>query len=823
MVRDIRYTPTEVTDWATSLGKEFEKERRNRAIWDQQRTARDKQAEAADPGVTTLKVLESAIEFSGTAGKVVRDTKEKMRREGREKEAAEMTAAGVSEEDYQYYKKNRDNIFKEDNTLEKLLRDKFDPEGTGQADAKIKYLLGLGGRQQIRADSVANMRAVESLSQLYNKKYNSDTGLYDQKVGTSLAEEVAAGTITQAEALAKLKARTFGDTQTGLASSAFVLKDIVNPGFEKFRKTLEGSQTKEANKAAKDATTAFNLDEATLAAWTDNPKIIQEQWASNLAATGGDKVKARELMQATLSTLATKVSPTVLAKVLAYKTPEGEEPFHKGMPNKSFGEQIFANDPSAVNTLLKANRKAYGKYLKENREAEVTFIRENTIAEAGKILDENPNDLVGFKARIDQGRSRLRAMGESTEKLDRMAEWTATPAGIENDLKNIKELELNGKYSEALTYIKKSGNPLLNGLVDRLTKQQVARSGDNYKSKRRSAQTLVAQLVTLNSEQKDIDGRPDVAAVQSDLTRYFDKELTKLIDLGTPADEAIDRASQLTTKYWVDNGGGQKTSQGATGKFVYNDQGGIKIKGRANKGGFDNFVTFKKVENEFNVGVDDLRRFNMELKDVFGTNPDIDTLDDVLTKPNTVLTREDIKLVAMTGKFTPEVLWKARRLGIEPWALFNTQTAALMKSENPLDKDFVKENKIAKMNLDNRIKVGEDIHQYLHDYNSVGSHTLSAVMKKRENLSPNQLQRMAVFKDPTNIEIKGALWPELKGTANEGLLKTRSLFNRDKYNKKRGNEWLGRTDERGTSNYDRILDLNMDIRGDFNDPQNTYS
>ena len=169
-------------------------------------------------------------------------------------------------------------------------------------------------------------------------------------------------------------------------------------------------------------------------------------------------------------------------------------------------------------------------------------------------------------------------MGESTDKLDRMAEWTATPAGIENDLKNIQELELNGKYSEALTYIKKSGNPLLNGLVDRLTKQQVARSGDNYKSKRKSAQTLVAQLVTLNPDQKDIDGRPDVAAVQSDLTRHFDKELTKLIDLGTPADEAIDRASELTTKYWVDNGGGQKTSKGATGKFAYNDQGGIKIR-----------------------------------------------------------------------------------------------------------------------------------------------------------------------------------------------------------------------------------------------------
>jgi len=786
MVREIRYTPTEVTDWASSLGKEFEKERRNRAIWDQQRTARDKQAEAADPGVTTLKVLESAVEFSGTAGKAVREIKAHNQRVGREQQAAEMTEAGVSDEDYQYYKKNRTNVFDEDNTLEKLLRDKFDPKGTGQADAKIKYLLGLGGRQQIRADSVANMRAVESLSQLYNKKYNNKTGLYDEKVGTSLAEEVDSGTISQADALKKLKARTFGDTDTGLASSAFVLKDIVNPGFEKFRKTLDVSATSKANKAAKDATTAFNLDEATLAAWTDNPVIIQEQWASNLAATGGDKVKARELMQGTLATLATKVSPTVLAKVLAYKTPEGEEPFHKGMPNKSFGEQIFANDPKGIKALLDSNKVAYTKYLKEEREREINFTRESTISEAGKILEEDPNDLVGFKSRIDLGRTRLRAMGESTEKLDRMAEWTATPAGIENDLKNIKELELNGKYSEALTYIKKSGNPLLNGLVDRLTKQQVARSGDNYKSKRRSAQTLLAQVVTLDPNQKDIDGRPDVAAVQSDLTRYFDKELTKLIDLGTPADEAIDRASALTTKYWLDNGGGQKTSQKATGKFVYNDQGGIKIKGRANKGGFDNFVTFKKVENEFNVGVDDLRRFNMELKDTFTNNPELKSLDALLTKPNTVLTREDIKLVGMTGKFTPEVLWKARRLGVEPWALFNTQTAALMNSKDPLDKDFVKNNNIANMNLDNRIRIGEDIHKYLHEYNSVGSNTLSAVMKKRENLSPNQLKRMVVFKDPTSRKHKGALWPELNGTANEGLLKTRSLFNRDDYEEKRG-------------------------------------
>ena len=73
----INYDPLPVTDWATSLAEEYEEERRNRAIWDQQRTARDKQAEAADPGVTALKVLESAIEFSGTAAKTVRDLKAK--------------------------------------------------------------------------------------------------------------------------------------------------------------------------------------------------------------------------------------------------------------------------------------------------------------------------------------------------------------------------------------------------------------------------------------------------------------------------------------------------------------------------------------------------------------------------------------------------------------------------------------------------------------------------------------------------------------------------------------------------------------------------
>jgi len=517
-------------------------------------------------------------------------------------------------------------------------------------------------------------------------------------------------------------------------------------------------------------------------------------------------------MQGTLATLATKVSPTVLAKVLAYKTPEGEEPFHKGMPNKSFGEQIFANDPKGIKALLDSNKVAYTKYLKEEREREVNFTRESAISEAQQILIDNPDDLVGFKSRIDLGRTRLRAMGETTEKLDRMAEFTATPSGIQQDIDNINNYVINGDYDKALTYIEKSGNPMLNKFVDKLTTQKVARDSEEYKTQKTAARTLVEGLVTLNNDQKDVHGRPDVAAVQNDLGRFYEASLSSLIEKGTPPNEAIFEASQLTQNYWLSNGGGQKTSQKATGKFVYNDQGGMKVKGRANKGGFDKYITWKKLDNEFNVDVGDLRRFNMELKSTFGDNPDIRTLEQHLNTAGSVLDHQDFISTAQAGKYTPEVLWKSRKLGIPPLVLLNKQLEALRNSEDPLDKEFVKKHRLNKLNLPG-MSAEEDVYQYLQESDTTGAKDLQSVMNRKAVMSPNQLKRMAIFKDVGNVDVKRAIWPELDGTANEGLLATRNWFDRDKYL-----NW---------KDWDRAA-FPTNILGDFWDedkttPDNTYS
>ena len=235
----IKYDPLPVTDWASSLAAEYEEERRNRAIWDQQRTARDKQAEAADPGVTALKVLESAIEFSGTAAKTVRDLKAK-RAANQNKEIWSTSQDNgwdlptLTTDLIQARAEIRKNLDRgefeahyERVNLRKLLAKKWK---VGEDDAKIDYFMNLTGGRLIQAQILAGQQALERINNRWQQQGPNGEPSYSELVDKENPISTQLG---------KMKQDVFGPG--GLNMSTAMMDKYIRPGWDNFTLTIQGA------------------------------------------------------------------------------------------------------------------------------------------------------------------------------------------------------------------------------------------------------------------------------------------------------------------------------------------------------------------------------------------------------------------------------------------------------------------------------------------------------------------------------------------------------------------------------------------------------
>lgn len=764
MVRDINYDPIDVTDWASSLGQEFEKERRNRNIHEAQVNNVLKQAEAAHPGVTALKVVKKTIDFSATAKKQWDETSRIKSEEGRMEEWASQNKAGISIDDYNAANEIRTTEFKEGDTFESLLRKRFNPKGIkDHNEAKIQYFLNLTGKRQIRADEVAALRKVQSLPQLLAKKHaDGGMGLPDSG-GVSLNDLVQAGNLTEDEAYGKVYNREF----YGL--SPRTMKTLIDPEFKKFKETKLGSTRTKADKLAVAAVDAENKDELILHISSATPGVgteaLNNQYQNiranvpNTGSEAGNNALAKKIFKARLSTITGEVSPTALANAL------GGTIKHKGYVSKKnpeglvkLADVLYENDAAGLQELQDANLAAWNEKVEKEHKAKISA----TNIEASKILtaDLAIQDPSKFQSEALRLKSKLYSLGANIEKIERIENASLAPKKLGSLSKRIDEQIRLGDYKSAKKIIDNSGNILLEAKYkEKVDAGAILRESDLFKNTLRESTDYLKGFVTIKPLQHL---GTEEQLVIADVNQFFQNKVTEYKNAGISDVEAITQAKTDRDNYWKNNGGGTKDGPG---KFSWN------TKANKNKGGFEMHEKYRQ-RTGIKPTVDKLRTFNQELSDAF-TNTT--KLDQVLTTSESVLTKEDILDVEQSGKYTPELLWKAHRIGIPPSILYSEQVKALQNSTNEDDVNFVKTHGLGDIEtLD--FEAEKTVNDWIIKSEAINeSNTLRAVLNKRglENLSPNQLKRLVSLKDLNDIETNKILWPR-----GFGKLETRPLFSR---------------------------------------------
>ena len=191
-----------------------------------------------------------------------------------------------------------------------------------------------------------------------------------------------------------------------------------------------------------------------------------------------------------------------------------------------------------------------------------------------------------------------------------------------------------------------------------------------------------------NTWDKDKDLSAKAIIVQNSVLQYFQTkfaELTRQRKEGTPEYNEIQKdAVRLTQEWWAANGGGNTKGEG---RFATNrNKGFVNIdtydenvkKGRAENQALtsDNFTKWdKKISTEIQTLLSD--------KDITPEN----VINKLLDKPGSLIDTKDIIGIAETGRYSEEILVKARLLNVLPSVLVERQFNA-MKTDKDYKEDI---------------------------------------------------------------------------------------------------------------------------------------
>ena len=558
----IKYDPLPVTDWASSLASEYEEERRNRAIWDQQRTARDKQAEAADPGVTALKVLESAIEFSGTAAKTVRDLKAK-RAANQNKEIWSTSQDNgwdlptLTTDLIQARAERRKNLdsgefeaHDERVNLRKLLAKKWK---VGEDDAKIDYFMNLTGGRLIQAQILAGQQALERINNRWQQQGPNGEPSYSELVDKENPISTQLG---------KMKQDVFGPG--GLNMSTAMMDKYIRPGWDNFTLTIQGASKVAKNKASRTASTmeASNTLQVGLNSGTGGTAFLN-QLDIVTAATAGpdgkvDRKKGVDIMAKRLDGIVASGTTTPTA------FDDFKETTFIAGPNSKFKEgtkvsigQLLKSNGIDVDAMETANDVAWGEKADAERKAKSKAIENEALKLAAdpnnlKLPHGQFIDLIGEKQK-----EYITVNGIPSERLTKVMAADPSQANINFWNNEIDQALAAGKPTRALQLLEDSGLKVLEAERKQdLVIQESVRKNQDIDGKVAGGS---AKLVMANVQ--DWDGIVPVsggeALVYNEIhVGIYEKTLTEAAANPETRSQAVNIANEKRNAEWTREGGG---------------------------------------------------------------------------------------------------------------------------------------------------------------------------------------------------------------------------------------------------------------------------
>ena len=558
----IKYDPLPVTDWASSLAAEYEEERRNRAIWDEQRRARDKQAEAADPGVTALKVLESAIEFSGTAAKTVRDLKAK-RAANQNKEIWSTSQANG----WDLSTKIPDLIQARAERREKLDSGEFEAHDErvsvrkllakkwklGEDDASINYVMDLTGGRLIQAQILAGQQALEKINNTWQQQGPNGEPSYSELVSKENPISTQLG---------KMKQDVFGPG--GLNMSTAMMDKYIRPGWDNFALTIQGASKVAKNKASRTASTmeAANTLQVGINAGTGGTTFLNQLDIVTAATAGPDgKVdpkKGLSIMAKRLEGIATSgtTTPTAFDDILDTTFVAGPNNKFKEGTNVSI-RQLMKSNGVDVDAMETANDVAWGTKADAERIGKAKAIENEGLQLAAdpnnlKLPDGQLIDLIGEKQK-----EYITVNGKPSERLAKIMEADPSESNINFWKGEINKALAAGKPTRALKLLEDSGLPVLEAeMRTDLVIQESVRKNQDIDGKVAGGS---AKLVMSNIE--DWDGLVPVsggeALVYNELhVGVYEKALTEAAANPETRSQAVNIANEKRNAEWTREGGG---------------------------------------------------------------------------------------------------------------------------------------------------------------------------------------------------------------------------------------------------------------------------
>jgi len=561
----IQYDPLPVTDWASSLAAEYEEERRNRAIWDQQRTARDKQAEAADPGVTALKVLESAIEFSGTAAKAVRDTKAKNAEKLGKKVYSEMTEAGYdANKDTAAYiqakeqaridaKADFDKGIKEVKDEGLRVREILATQWKGEdAAAKIDYFMNLTGRRMVAAQKVGTQAALGTLAAKWTEVGSDGEPSY--------AEMVASGS-SVSEQLSRLHGNTFGPG--GLNVKTEMFHEYGKKGWENFKLTVLGSDKVSKNKASNTANINREQNELQLGFDQDKAGETFVDHFTEMALPGSDVgIDSKQALKILVNRV-NGISASGTLKPVAYddflgytfKAPKGGK-FAPGTDVTI--EQWLEKSGYDVDKMEKANDAAWGKKADAER-LNLSKAAENAGIQAAadpnnlKLPKEQFVDVVGVHQK-----EYIRINGVPSEKLTTIMEADPSEDNKAFWRGEVERAAQKGEYTRALQLLEDSGLSELKAEKERdLVLQESVRENQDAQGtvKAGSAKLVMKQDAEwVKTGLTPVDG--GLGLIVGEVDNIYETAVTAAAANPETRDRAVQIGNDARDAEWTREGGG---------------------------------------------------------------------------------------------------------------------------------------------------------------------------------------------------------------------------------------------------------------------------
>ena len=803
----IHYDPLPVTDWASSLAEEYEEERRNRAIWDAQRTARDKQAEAADPGVTALKVLESAIEFSGTAGKAVKDIKAKRQEKFDRKNWTELEGLGIDSTDIINLNKANERLKKFETTateefdkslkLKEFLVKSY-PGGLKNNEATINHLVNLTGHKYLSAQRMASQEKIQLI--------NSDWSDPSKGVGgVSWADIYATSKPQQQGAiLADFKAATFGPE--GLNLTPEMMRKYVDTGWDNFKITIKGGSKVAANKASR---TAENLK-----ATDDLDKSVTH---GTFATTFGEQHLELEAA--------------------------GIEPKQRWKLEKGKVEGILSQGPTQtqVQDLLESRFKIPGKFengtinpatgkndglvsfqqYAESNGWDVKAIRDTAAAARGKrIHAERENLKKDINNRLTDFKSNPASLKLSTDEynneITKLAKEWATVSAVENEAITkafladntnegranlMKEVELAsaaGHYKTAQELIKKSGIQVDQKIIQELKLQENVRKNQDAKgANKKGSQDLVMH------HDKNFTGlvppQGQIAQVYGEMDAKWEERVTSYASDPNTRAQAVDLANQERLKDWQNDGGGliyeqiaDKSDPRLKGRYVYFSEKGPN----GEPPGYRNHISYRaslaKGKNlaSQNLTRGDVDKLRDEIDDVIGVDTDITTtiengveklnltgretfVNNLTTNADKIISPIEIFGMRENGHYSHRLMEAAAYIGIPPGTLYESAILSIKKKAEAGNTKY--QSIVQEYDLDDVSLFDQEV-----ELNKLLGDNRSMLRKLYSNPSSNVINRAVILGQPApeiltqiygvpEVPLRIQIQENRKATINKGL------------------------------------------------------